>query len=67
MATKDKKAELLGAISTQWIDRHEIAQKLGKKRLNPLEIAYLEELVMTGAIRRKIQTAGIAEKFVYAK
>lgn len=64
---KDKQQELLDVVGSEWLDRSQIAAKLGKKTLNPLEVKYLEELVSSGAIRRKIELAGIREKFFYSK
>jgi prolyl-tRNA editing enzyme YbaK/EbsC (Cys-tRNA(Pro) deacylase) len=64
---KDKQGELLGVLGSAWLDRNQIAEALGKKKLNPLEMKYLEELVETGALRREIQIVGISEKFVYRK
>lgn len=64
---RDTSQEILNALSEDWLGRDEIAQKWGKKRLNPSEIDYLRELVESGQVERKTETVGITPKYYYRK
>lgn len=69
MAKTDRniREELLGAVGTEWVDRPYIAEKLGKKRLNPSEINHLNKLVSDGIFEAKTELVGITPKYFYRK
>lgn len=61
---------LLGVLKMtpgEWVDRGDIAAALGKSRLNPAEVAYLEMLAVQGRIEaREVPTSAPSQnKWVY--
>lgn len=62
-----KAREILDVLQgvDSWLDRNEIADKLGKNRLNPHEVKVLDGLVDTGQVERDAEQVGISEKYIY--
>jgi len=58
---------LLVSLGPGWHDRSELAAKLDKKKLNPVEAAALDLLASAGRIERVTQQAGSGNitRFVY--
>lgn len=48
-----------------WMDRGDLAQAIGKNRLNPHDIELLDGLVDMGLVERNEQATGITMKYVY--
>lgn len=62
-----KALELIEVLrgADKWLDRSEIANILGKNRLNPHEIKVLDGLADTGQVSRDTETIGIRDKYLY--
>ena len=64
-----RRRALLGALETRgkgWHTRGDLAQTLGKKRLNPADIATLETLVESGAVLRQTMSPRLGlQAYVY--
>lgn len=61
------KERLLDALqlANDWMAREEIAESIGKNRLNPSDLKHLEGLVETGQVERKTEIVGITPKYLY--
>jgi hypothetical protein len=59
VAIEDKEHEMMAAVKALgpgWHDRQDIADHMGKNRLNPAEVTVLDVLVMTGKLEKALQT-----------
>jgi hypothetical protein len=65
--TAERLYSLLLKLGPGWHDRAELAKKLGKNKLNPVEAAALDLLASAGRVERVTQQAGTGNitRFVY--
>lgn len=66
MTKKSNTLKQMFEATDSWLGRKAIAQRLGKNRLNPSDIACLEKLVTSGFLIEKSRIVGITSEKVYA-
>lgn len=63
----EKQRQLITALAQGGaISREELAQRIGKRKLNPSEVKHLEALVEAGYVLKEIEIRGIQEAFNYS-
>lgn len=65
--SEEIRERLLNALvqSGEWMGRDDIAEAIGKSRLNPSDLKHLEGLVEDGQAERSSETIGIRQRYLY--
>jgi hypothetical protein len=62
--TRDKLYAIMQTLGPGWHDRPEIAAKLGKKVLNPVDVAALDLLASEGKIQKQVNRCPLPDAVV---
>ncbi len=65
--SEEIRERLLNALvqSGDWMGRNDIAEAIGKSRLNPSDLKHLEGFVEDGQAERRTEIVGITPKYLY--